>query len=328
MGKIRWLTDQFCHGLATLAAIETLTNRLSWGQLFRATKVAYVMIRRLISIFGLILLVGCSAIELGEQNQQATQQIEDAIAGTVESRVGNNQADLSATLDAMAVQATDDANNLSTDVANLANTATIIETQNADITATLEQFLIQAAQATDIALTTTAIVEDERTSEPDAEITPEVSSDILPTGVEITIYGSVPIDSDSLNSITALAIDDDGHLLVSLRAGEIYRLIDTDDDGDADETRLVFEDADDNIGQVAGIFVQNAVLYIVNGNQLSQLQDTDDDGMYETITQLSESLPVNQALLQANNSVTRSPDGHYFTADVNTGDILIMMLLD
>lgn len=275
------------------------------------------MIRRLISIFGLILLVGCSAIELGEQNQQATQQIEAAIASTVESRIGQNQADLSATLDVVAAQATDDANSLSTDVAALANTATIIETQNAD----LEQFLTQAAQAT-------AIVEDDRTSEPDAETTSEASSDTLPTDVEITIYGSVPIDSDSLNSITALAIDDDGHLLVSLRAGEIYRLIDTDSDGDADETDLIFEDTNDNIGQVSGIFVQNAVLYIVNGNQLSQLQDTDYDGTYETVTQLSESLPVNQALLQANNSVARSPDGHYFTADVDTGDILIMMLLD
>ena len=266
------------------------------------------MIRQLgILLLGLG-LVGCSAIELGEQNEQATIQAEVAIENTVQSQIATQAVDLNATLETVYEQATSDAQAFSTQVEETLN-AIIEPTPSPDIESTAE---ITAETTPDVEST--------------VELTPEISPNFVPESADISIFASVPIDSDSLNSVTALAFDREGHLLVSLRAGEIYRLQDDDQDGVADETTLIFEDVDNEIGQVSGIFSQNAVLYILNGNRLSQLRDADNDGLYETITHLSESLPANQSLLQANNSIVRSPDGRYFTVDINRGEILQLLL--
>jgi len=164
---------------------------------------------------------------------------------------------------------------------------------------------------------------------------PEVTDEAMPTrearpfiaaAADMVAYGMVPIDSDRLNSITALAFDSEGQLLVSLRAAEIYRLEDGDGDGEVDAVRLIFEDQDGDIGQVAGLFARGEALIVINGEQLSQLQDRDADGIYETVTQLSAELPANQSLLHASNGIIQSPDGRYFTANVNTGEILQIVL--
>ena len=198
------------------------------------------------------------------------------------------------------------------------------------------------AQATaqteaDIAATVDSRVAAFQTEQAAAAITarPEVTDEAVPTiedrpftaaAADMLVYGIVPVDSDRLNSITALAFDAEGQLLVSLRAAEIYRLEDRDADGAADAVRLIFEDQDEEIGQVSGLFVRGETLIVINGSQLSQLQDSDADGIYETVTQLSAQLPANQSLLQANNSIIQSPDGRYFTANVHTGEILQIVL--
>ena len=153
-----------------------------------------------------------------------------------------------------------------------------------------------------------------------AEAMPSPTASPFAAAADIEVYGHVPIDSDRLNSITALAFDGDGHLLAGLRAGEIYRL------KEGDKARLIFEDQGNDIGQVSGLFARGDALIIINGQQLSQLRDGDGDGFYETVTQLSTALPAHQSPLQAGNSVIQSPDGRYFTADVNTGEILQIIL--
>lgn len=280
------------------------------------------MIRQLIGLIWVFGLVGCSAIELNQQQSQATQQTENDIAQTVESRVQQTDVAINATVDVLSTQ--------------VAGTAQAFDAQAQAATSDAADLSTRIAQATDVAdefttqIAATLVAEMEATDEPDsestAEVTPDLLTDTLPTSAEITLYGSVPIDSDSLNSITALAFDADGHLLVSLRSGEIYQLQDTDDDGLADETQPIFDDADNDLSQVSGLFVDGAVLYVLHGDRLSQLQDTDGDGIYDMVEQLTDDLPANQALLQANNSIIRSADGRYFTADVNTGDILILTL--
>ncbi len=360
------------------------------------------MIRKLTLLALAFGLVGCSAIELGEQNAQATGQAEVAINQTVDARIAAQTADkptlISPIDDAVieddlilewsytrslidserfriwiaptglplqSISLTDttqldiqdwiDENPadhyswqvdiiLSEDTAEagarIANPSDIgmfrVEgVQAVDVTATIDAIVAQATQDTEaietqIAETVTAIFA--QTPSPEGESTAEVTPDIeldpdfIPSSAETTVYGTIPIDSDSLNSITAITFDSEGHMLVSLRAGEIYRLEDTDADDIADEITLVFEDGDDEIGQISGIFSQNEVLYIINGSRLSQLRDTDNDGIYETVAQLSDSLPANQALLQASNSIVRSSDGRYFTTNVITGEILQLML--
>lgn len=171
------------------------------------------------------------------------------------------------------------------------------------------------------------IAQAEATLTASAEVTVDPVS-FIPSSADVSIFGTVPIDTDSLNSITALALDADGNLLVSLRNGDIYRLPDDDNDNSADDVTLIFEDSDNDIGQVSGILVQGDFLYVLNGEQLSLLQDDDADGTYDTVTTLNDALPQNQALLQANNSIISAGDGRYFTADVSNGDILLITLSD
>ena len=160
------------------------------------------------------------------------------------------------------------------------------------------------------------------------EISPTTATppDFSFSGAETVLYGKVPVDSDRLNVVAALAIDSDGRLLVSTRAGEIYRLIDEDDDGIAEETRLIFRDDSDKLGQVSGLVALGEALILLNSGQLSQLQDQDQDGTYDSVTHLSQALPAYQSPLQANNSIVRAPDGRTFTANVGTGEILQIIL--
>ncbi len=235
----------------------------------------------------------------------------------------------------------DDNDETAEQIANPSEVASfsVIGVESIDVTATLESIFAQAttdAETIDeqISATLTAVaevtVEPEITADPEstAEVTSEADPPTIPTSAEVVVYGTVPIDSDSLNSITALAFDGDGNLLVSLRNGDLYRLLDNDGDNWADDVSLIFEDSEDDIGQVSGIFVEDDVLYIVSGEQLTQLIDDDNEGDYETITTLTDDLPDNQALLQANNSIIRDAGGRYFTADVNTGDILLILFGD
>ena len=148
----------------------------------------------------------------------------------------------------------------------------------------------------------------------------------LPASAQTVVYGSVPIDSDRLNIIAALAFDADGRLLVATRAGEIYALPDSDGDGSADETRLIFADEDEQLGQVSGLIARGEGLILLNGERLSLLSDGDGDGRYETVTQLSEGLPPDQSPLQASNGIIESPDGRLFSVDINAGQILRIVL--
>ena len=216
-------------------------------------------------------LVGCSAVELHRNSVQAIARTEANLAATVDSRTA------------------------------------ALQTEQADLSATLDSLAVRASQ----------IAQSPATS-PAATIQP---SPFAASSAETRVYARVPVDSDRLNSITALAFDAAGQLLVSLRAGEIYLLEDSDADGEVDDVRLIFEDSGGDIGQVSGLFVRGGALVVINEERLSQLQDSDADGIYETVTQLSTELPANQSLSQASNSIIQSPDGRYFTADVNTGEI-------
>ena len=361
------------------------------------------MIRQLIGLVLALGLVGCSALDLGEQNTQATAQAQTAIEQTVESRIAEQLADkpnlvapanneeitdealrlewsytrslaenehfrvwispagfplqaISSTeltqidiqdwiaenpADAYTwqidlIQSADEGESESR-IANPSDIGTfsVDGVQAIDVTATLEAITGRAtddAEALEahIAETLSAIIAltPSPDSESTAEVSPDLESDFIPTSAETTIYGIVPIDNDSLNSITAITFDGLGQMLVGLRAGEIYRLEDSDADDLADEITLVFEDLNNEIGQISGIFWENEVLYVINGSRLSQLSDTDNDGIYDTVTQLSESLPANQALLQASNSIIRSSDGRYFTSNVITGEILQLTLTE
>lgn len=184
--------------------------------------------------------------------------------------------------------------------------------------ATAEAQLLDAtrAAATLSALETAAATTPPPTALPQAAL----------SAADTVVYGAVPIDSDRLNIIAALAFDAAGQLLAATRAGEVYRLSDSDGDGLADETVLIFADEGEALGQVSGMFVRGASLLLIHGGALSQLRDADGDGRYETVTLLGEGLPAGQAALRASNGIAQAPDGRLFTADLDSGEILQVLL--
>ncbi len=149
---------------------------------------------------------------------------------------------------------------------------------------------------------------------------------LFPASAESRLYGKVPIDSDRLNIIAALAIDADGQLLAATRAGEIYALPDSDGDGAADETRQIFADEAQDLGQVAGMIVRGEGLILLNGQRLSLLRDADGDGIVDSVTHLSEGLPADQSPLQSSNGILQAPDGRLFSVDISAGEIFQIVL--
>lgn len=191
-----------------------------------------------------------------------------------------------------------------------------LQTVGADMQATAQSLSADATQAA----ATSAALDATPTSAPTADAFP------LPASAETVVYGSVPIDSDRLNIIAALAFDADGQLLAATRAGEIYTLPDSDGDGVADETRLIFADDEQALSQVSGLIVRGEALILLNGERLSLVTDADGDGLYESVTHLSEGLPTDQSPLQASNGIVQAPDGRLFTVDINAGQILQIIL--
>jgi uncharacterized protein YceK len=179
-----------------------------------------------------------------------------------------------------------------------------------------------------VALTTVQALQNEATSAAAtiAAMTVAPTSAPRPASAEIIVYGSVPIDSDRLNIIAALAFDAGGQLLVATRAGEIYAMPDSDGDGLADETRLVFADEEEQLGQISGLIARGDWLILLNGERLSLLTDSDGDRVFDGVTHLAERLPADGSPLQANNGIAQAPDGRLFSADINTGEILRIVL--
>ena len=135
-----------------------------------------------------LVLAACSAIELYQQNSSGTQAAASAVDATVAAVIDSASAQqdaLEATVAALRTEATRAAQSL------------------ADVQATAD-----AAFAT---------------ATPDPHAARQTSEAIF-SAAEITIYGQVPVDSERLNTIAALAFDGDGQLLAATRAGEIYRL--------------------------------------------------------------------------------------------------------
>lgn len=244
------------------------------------------MLIRICSLSAALVMAGCSAIQLYQESAGATQEAATAINATVAAVIEGASAQqdaLEATVAALYAEATRAAQSL------------------ADIQATAAAALASA------------------TPDPLAD---GGAADAGFSAAEISVYGQAPVDSERLNTIAALAFDGDGRLLVGTRAGEIYRLVDGDGDGIAEQIQLIFQDDKDEIGQVSGLLIQGGALLLIHDGRLHKLADDDGDGFYESAALLSSALPPNQNPLRANNSLARAPDGALFTADVNTGEIL------
>ena len=195
------------------------------------------------------------------------------------------------------------------------------EATNAALQSTARSLSAAATEsaATLIALETAAAI-------PAVTTTSEATTASAFASAETLVYGSVPVDSDRLNTIAALAFDRAGQLLAVTRAGEIYRLRDSNNDGLADERELIFADDEEALLQVAGMLTRGDSIILLNGDRLSQLRDSDSDGSYDMVTLLAERLPAGETPLLASNGIAQAPDGRLFSADLNSGEILLIQL--
>ncbi len=144
------------------------------------------------------------------------------------------------------------------------------------------------------------------------------------TAMEATVFGNVPLDSDRLNTIAALALDQAGNLLAATRAGEVYRLSDSDADGSADQRELVFADDEERLRQVAGMVMRGDSLILLHSGKVSQLQDSDGDGGYDSLIHLTEDLPLPETTLLAGAGLVQAADGSLFSANLGTGEIILI----
>lgn len=209
----------------------------------------------------------------------------------------------------------------------LANATTATEAPPANFGATsaaLEATALSLSAIMTAAAETAAALESTAAALP---ATPAATS-VKISAAAVAVYGSVPVDSDRLNTIAALAFDQDGHLLISTRAGEIYRLRDADADGRADERQLIFRDDADALGQISGMATLGDSIILLNDGNLSQVTDSDGNGRYDAVTDLAAALPAGQTPLLASNGIIRAPDGRLFSADLDTGEILRIILLE
>ncbi len=142
------------------------------------------------------------------------------------------------------------------------------------------------------------------------------------TAADSSVFGTLPLDSERLRIIAALAFEADGSLLAATRAGEIYRLRDADRDDRAELIELVFADEAGQLAPVLGLMAQGeALLLLLHGGRLSQLR-ADGDGGYSFESHLSAGELFEPSPLQASNGIMRAPDGRLFSADVSRGQIV------
>ncbi len=141
------------------------------------------------------------------------------------------------------------------------------------------------------------------------------------TAADSSVFGTLPLDSERLRIIAALAFEADGSLLAATRAGEIYRLRDADRDDRAELIELVYADEAGQLAPILGLMAQGEALLLLHGGRLSQLR-ADGDGGYSFESHLSAGELIEPSPLQASNGIMRAPDGRLFSADVSRGQIV------
>lgn len=162
----------------------------------------------------------------------------------------------------------------------------------------------------------------EMTPEPtEAPVTAETLM-VLPAGFEANIYQHM---AHTPAAISVILFDEQGDMLVLTIDGRIFRLIDTDDDGVVDIEQIIWQDdeeADDfvNLEWAVGMALYEDRIYVSDEGRIGYFEDTDEDSLLDTYTQIVEGLPARIFPLHSNNGIAFDPDGKLYVAIGSTTD--------
>ena len=121
----------------------------------------------------------------------------------------------------------------------------------------------------------------------------------LPEGFSIEIVAQL---DEARTAITDIEFDADGTLLALAIDGRIYRLIDSDSDGQFDEYHQILSD-ELEFEWAIGFAHYNERIYISDEERVGYVEDTDGDGIFETYTLILDGLPGRFYPLHSNNGI-------------------------
>ena len=128
----------------------------------------------------------------------------------------------------------------------------------------------------------------------------------LPAGFKSTLYALGPQEP------TVITEGPDGTMYVAALNGDIFILIDDNNDGVAERTQLVFRSAGD-LTYLAGMtFDDEGTLFVSDSGRIGIITDSEGDGIYETHTTLVDGLPSWQYWAHSNNGIAFGPDGKLY----------------
>lgn len=103
----------------------------------------------------------------------------------------------------------------------------------------------------------------------------------VPAGYTISIF------AEDLGSARFMALDENGVLYVTDRLGRVLRLPDANGDGTADDVEPVL----DGLNNPHGITFYDGALFVAEETQVIRAEDSDGDGVYETVATIIPDLP-------------------------------------
>lgn len=139
----------------------------------------------------------------------------------------------------------------------------------------------------------------------------------VPDGFHIELAARLPFDYP-----TVIMTVDDGTVYVLSQDGYIARLNDATGDGlySGDEISLIFANSDGILTNALGMAFLDDDIYVSDAGRISIINDTDGDGMYDTVTPIIEGLPTWAHPYHSNNGIAFGPDDKLYITVGSTTD--------
>jgi glucose/arabinose dehydrogenase len=148
------------------------------------------------------------------------------------------------------------------------------------------------------------------TSLPTATPIPQSAIVQVPPGFEVHPYAQ----PSPATLPTTIAFGPDGDLYMLTLGGDIFVMRDTDGDDFAETSERIYLDDANYFEHAIGMAFYDGVMYISDSGKISTIEDTNDDGMLDTVTPVVEGLISLRYPDHSNNGIAFGPDGKLYVA--------------
>ena len=122
--------------------------------------------------------------------------------------------------------------------------------------------------------------------------------------VKLPIETGVPVWNPS-----QVVLGPDGHIYVANMPGEIYRLVDQNQDGLEDHAELFWDVKEDGLKEITSMIWKGSDLYVGSTNQVRVYPDQDLDGKPENSYVFFDGMPLSEHPYEWTSALTFGPDG-------------------